>query len=133
MSADTRASWVPLTEGLTVPNDLDLSDRPAALEQLGVSGAANSRLVSIAKDCIGSERETALLVAPGPDPVASAAGRHGPRVQRLGSDPEWHPRMADRSNRCGGRAAARRSLAIGGLISATSTNPALRHANWPPN
>ncbi|MFF4424734.1 hypothetical protein ACFY04_28840 [Streptomyces sp. NPDC001549] len=50
----------PLTEGLSVPNDLDLSDRPAALEQLGVDTVANSRLVTITKD---SERDTALLVA----------------------------------------------------------------------
>lgn len=53
-----------LTEGLTVPNGLDLSDLPAALEQLGVSGAANSQLVTIAKDYIGLRAgETAVLVA----------------------------------------------------------------------
>ncbi|GLX23142.1 hypothetical protein Slala02_64250 [Streptomyces lavendulae subsp. lavendulae] len=30
VSADARAMWGPLTEGLAVPNDLDLSERPAA-------------------------------------------------------------------------------------------------------
>ncbi|WP_260618010.1 hypothetical protein [Streptomyces sp. WAC07149] len=72
VSADARAMWGPLTEGLAVPNDLDLSDRPAALEQLGVSGAANSRLVTIAKDYIASERETALLVATRAWPLLAA-------------------------------------------------------------
>ncbi|MFI8363614.1 hypothetical protein ACIGD1_26025 [Streptomyces sp. NPDC085612] len=32
VSADARAMWGPLTEGLTVSDDLDLSERPAALE-----------------------------------------------------------------------------------------------------
>ncbi|MFJ5552528.1 hypothetical protein [Streptomyces sp. NPDC093225] len=72
VSADARAMWGPLTEGLTVPNDLDLSDRPAALEQLGVSGAANSHLVTIAQDYIGSERETALLVSTRAWPLLAA-------------------------------------------------------------
>ncbi|MEU2394958.1 hypothetical protein [Streptomyces sp. NPDC007369] len=48
---------------MSVPNDLDLSDRPAALQQLGVGAAANSRLLTIAKDHIGSERETVLLAS----------------------------------------------------------------------
>ncbi|MEU6299267.1 hypothetical protein [Streptomyces erythrochromogenes] len=47
---------------MSVPNELDLSDRLAALEQLDVSPAANSRLVNITKDYIGSDRETALMV-----------------------------------------------------------------------
>lgn len=33
VSVDARAMWVPLTEGLAVPNDLDLADRPAAVSQ----------------------------------------------------------------------------------------------------
>ncbi|MEU6215450.1 hypothetical protein ABZ891_36845, partial [Streptomyces sp. NPDC047023] len=65
----------------TVPNDLDPSDRPAALEQLGVSGAANSRLVSLTQEYVTSERDTALLSAPGPGPCSqSAAGGLPPRA-----------------------------------------------------
>ncbi|MFJ3928540.1 hypothetical protein [Streptomyces sp. NPDC090022] len=62
VSEDARRAWGPLTEGLQVPNDLNLSDRATALGQLGVSEAANSQLVSIVKDCVGSERESGLLV-----------------------------------------------------------------------
>ncbi|WP_030873998.1 hypothetical protein [Streptomyces sp. NRRL F-2747] len=72
VSADARAMWGPLTEGLSVPNDLDLSDRSAALERLGVGTAANSRLVNIARDYIGSERETALLVSTRAWPLLAA-------------------------------------------------------------
>ncbi|MEV6957295.1 hypothetical protein [Streptomyces sp. NPDC051183] len=72
VSADARAMWGPLTEGLAVPNDLDLSDRPAALERLGVGAAANSRLVSLTQDYIGSERETALLVSTRAWPLLAA-------------------------------------------------------------
>lgn len=42
---------------------MDLSDRPAALEQLDVGAAVDSRIVSLTKGYVGSERETALLVA----------------------------------------------------------------------
>ncbi|MFF4583742.1 hypothetical protein ACFY15_36140 [Streptomyces sp. NPDC001373] len=40
----------PLTDGLSVPNDLDLSDRPAALGRLGVGEAEASRLATLTKD-----------------------------------------------------------------------------------
>ncbi|MER6782383.1 MULTISPECIES: hypothetical protein [unclassified Streptomyces] len=43
VSADARAMWGPLTQGLSVPNDLDLSDRAAALEQLGVICTSRGR------------------------------------------------------------------------------------------
>ncbi|MFD0374609.1 hypothetical protein [Streptomyces sp. NPDC127112] len=72
VSADARAMWGPLTEGLAVPNDLDLADRSAALERLGVGAAANSRLVTITQEHIGSERETALLVATRAWPLLAA-------------------------------------------------------------
>ncbi|RSS62735.1 hypothetical protein EF912_04795 [Streptomyces sp. WAC07061] len=85
VSAVARAMWGPLTEGLAVPNDLDLSDRPAALEQLGVSAAANSRLVTITKDCTGSERETALLVATRAWPLLAA------RMADIARGPEGEP------------------------------------------
>lgn len=82
VSGDARAMWGPLTEGLSDPNDLDLSDRPAALGRLGVSAAANSRLATIVKDYIGSDRETALLVATRAWPLDQLAVQRG-RVRQL--------------------------------------------------
>ncbi|MGW4510218.1 hypothetical protein ACWENO_36840 [Streptomyces sp. NPDC004436] len=90
VSADARAMWGPLTEGLTVPNDLDLSDRPAALEQLGVSGAANSRLVSLTKEYVTSERDTALLVATRAWPLLAA------RMADIARGPEGEQGLRDR-------------------------------------
>ncbi|MFJ8212047.1 hypothetical protein [Streptomyces sp. NPDC096033] len=63
MSVDARAMWGSLTEGLTVPNDLDLTDRAAALERLGVDAAANRRLVTIPPSTSAPNGETALPVA----------------------------------------------------------------------
>ncbi|MFI1155060.1 hypothetical protein [Streptomyces sp. NPDC020817] len=56
----------------TVPGYLLLSDQAAVLEQLDVSAAANSRLVGIVKDYVGSERETALLVSTRAWPLLAA-------------------------------------------------------------
>ncbi|MFI1155077.1 hypothetical protein [Streptomyces sp. NPDC020817] len=101
VSADARAMWGPLTQGLKVPNDLDLSDRAAALEQLDVTAAVNSRLVNMVKDYVGSERETALLVATRAWPLLAARmagvargpeGEQGLRARLkagLGDDPAW--------------------------------------------
>ncbi|MCC0100739.1 hypothetical protein K7B10_39520, partial [Streptomyces flavotricini] len=101
VSADARAMWGPLTQGLKVPNNLDLSDRAAALEQLGVGAAVNSRLVNMVKDYVGSERETALLVATRAWPLLAARmagvarspeGETGLRARLkagLGDDPAW--------------------------------------------
>lgn len=72
VNADARAMWGPLTEGPAVPNGLDLSDRPTALQQLGVGAAANSRLVTITQDYIGSEREAALLASTRAWPLLTA-------------------------------------------------------------
>ncbi|ROR00513.1 hypothetical protein EDE04_7095 [Streptomyces sp. 2132.2] len=44
----------------------------AALEQLDVSAAANSRLLNITRDYIGSDRETALLVSTRAWPLLAA-------------------------------------------------------------
>ncbi|MFF3620781.1 hypothetical protein [Streptomyces sp. NPDC002467] len=90
MSADARAMWRPLTEGLSVPNDLDLSDRPAVLGQLGVGTAANSRLVSLVRDCIGSEWETALLVSTEAWPLLAA------RMAGVARGPEGEQGLRDR-------------------------------------
>lgn len=47
-----KRSWGPLTEGLSVPRDLDLGDRAKALEQLGVSRLAHAAFVGVVKDVL---------------------------------------------------------------------------------
>ncbi|MFG3426970.1 hypothetical protein [Streptomyces californicus] len=42
VSADAKRVWGPLTEGITIPSDLDLSDRTRALDQLGIHQAART-------------------------------------------------------------------------------------------
>ncbi|MEU6315688.1 hypothetical protein [Streptomyces sp. NPDC047014] len=90
VSADARAMWGPLTEGLDVPNDLDLSDRPAALHQLGVEAAANSRLVTIAKDYIGSDQQAGLLVSTRAWPLLAA------RMAGIARGPEGEQGLRER-------------------------------------
>ncbi|MEU3721488.1 hypothetical protein [Streptomyces sp. NPDC031705] len=51
-SRDAKRSWGPLTEGLTVPRDLDLGDRAKALEQLGVKPLAHATIVGLVKDVL---------------------------------------------------------------------------------
>ncbi|MEU7606059.1 hypothetical protein AB0B44_34955, partial [Streptomyces sp. NPDC041003] len=51
----------PLTEGLDVPRDLDLGNRPRALKELRVQPAAHSRMVSTARE-VPPEREAGLLI-----------------------------------------------------------------------
>ncbi|MFJ2575134.1 hypothetical protein ACIOYT_32555 [Streptomyces halstedii] len=62
-SGDGRLMWGPLTEGLTVPHDLDFSDRAKALNQLDVRPAENNRLVTLLQDALGPGKETSLLVS----------------------------------------------------------------------
>ncbi|MCX4547163.1 hypothetical protein [Streptomyces sp. NBC_01565] len=60
-STDAKRSWGPLTEGLTVPRDLDLGDRTKALEQLGVNRLAHAAIVGVVKDVL-PETQAGLLV-----------------------------------------------------------------------
>ncbi|MFE4210757.1 hypothetical protein ACFRSX_29445 [Streptomyces goshikiensis] len=60
-SVDAKRSWGPLTEGLSVPRDLDLSDRTKALEQLGVNRLAHATIVGVVKDAL-PETQVGLLV-----------------------------------------------------------------------
>ncbi|MET9096963.1 hypothetical protein ABZX72_33295 [Streptomyces cyaneofuscatus] len=39
VSTDAKRAWGPLTEGLTIPRDLDLADRAHVLDQLGIPPA----------------------------------------------------------------------------------------------
>ncbi|WKV76514.1 hypothetical protein AW27_033665 (plasmid) [Streptomyces sp. PCS3-D2] len=76
-SADAKRVWGPLTEGLTVPRDLDLGNRPRALKQLRVQPAAHSRMVAMIKEVL-PEREAGLLIGSRPWPLLAA------RMQQLG-------------------------------------------------
>ncbi|MFF1779983.1 hypothetical protein [Streptomyces virginiae] len=76
-SADAKRVWGPLTEGLTVPRDLDLGNRPRALKQLKVQPAAHSRMVAMIKLAL-PEREAGLLIGSRPWPLLAA------RMQQLG-------------------------------------------------
>ncbi|MFD9583006.1 hypothetical protein ACFWBZ_36015, partial [Streptomyces griseus] len=62
VSADARNLWGPLTEGLDIPHDLDLSDRARALEQLGITPAAHRTLVSQVNEAL-PQRDAALLMS----------------------------------------------------------------------
>ncbi|MFD5065968.1 hypothetical protein ACFWNO_47870, partial [Streptomyces sp. NPDC058394] len=76
-SADAKRVRGPLTEGLTVPRDLDLGNRPRALKQLKVQPAAHSRMVAMIKQVL-PEREAGLLIGSRPWPLLAA------RMQQLG-------------------------------------------------
>ncbi|MFJ7779754.1 hypothetical protein [Streptomyces yangpuensis] len=76
-SADAKRVWGPLTEGLTVPRDLDLGNRPRALKQLKVQPAAHSQMVAMIKEVL-PEREAGLLIGSRPWPLLAA------RMQQLG-------------------------------------------------
>ncbi|MGV9815875.1 hypothetical protein ACWDTQ_28695 [Streptomyces cellulosae] len=64
MSRDAQLSYGPLTTGLDLPRDLDLSDRERALTQLAISPQENQRYTRWVREAMpGSEREADLLVA----------------------------------------------------------------------
>ncbi|MGW1469010.1 hypothetical protein ACWCPT_32280 [Streptomyces sp. NPDC002308] len=84
-SRDARSMWGPLTTGLTVPHDLDLSDRAKALGQLDVRPAESSRFVTVLQDVLGSGKETSLLVSARPWPLLAL------RMKTLADGPEGEP------------------------------------------
>ncbi|WP_257134718.1 hypothetical protein [Streptomyces sp. ms115] len=61
VSTDAKRAWGPLTEGLTIPRDLDLADRAHALDQLGISTGAHRLLVSRVNEAL-PEPDAELLV-----------------------------------------------------------------------
>lgn len=64
MSRDAQLSYGPLTTGLDLPRDLDLSDRERALAQLAISPQENERFTRWVREAMpGHEREADLLVA----------------------------------------------------------------------
>ncbi|MFI2470995.1 hypothetical protein ACH475_32240 [Streptomyces globisporus] len=68
VSTDAKRAWGPLTEGLKIPRDLDLTDRAHALDQLGISTGAHRLLVSRVNEAL-PERDAALLVSSRPWPL----------------------------------------------------------------
>ncbi|MGW7592376.1 hypothetical protein [Streptomyces sp. G9] len=62
VSTDAKRAWGPLTEGLRIPRDLDLTDRAHALDQLGISTGAHRLLVSRVNEAL-PEPDAALLVS----------------------------------------------------------------------
>ncbi|MFJ3728845.1 hypothetical protein ACIPYQ_40665 [Streptomyces sp. NPDC090045] len=76
-STDAKRAWGPLTEGLTVPRDLDLGNRPRALKQLKVQPAAHSQMVAMVREVL-PEREAGLLIGSRQWPLLAA------RMQQLG-------------------------------------------------
>ncbi|PVC92687.1 hypothetical protein DBP21_35300 [Streptomyces sp. CS147] len=62
VSTDAKRAWGPLTEGLTIPRDLDLADRAHALDQLGISTGSHRLLVSRVNEAL-PEPDAALLVS----------------------------------------------------------------------
>ncbi|MFE7212490.1 hypothetical protein ACFU93_21350 [Streptomyces sp. NPDC057611] len=63
-SQDARVSYGPLTIGLSIPPDLDLSDRERALKQLAISPQEHERYARWVQEAMpGREREAGLLLA----------------------------------------------------------------------
>ncbi|WP_157867736.1 hypothetical protein [Streptomyces prasinus] len=64
MSRDAQLSYGPLTVGLDLPRDLDLSDRERALKQLALSSQENDRFARWVREAMpGREREAGLMVS----------------------------------------------------------------------
>ncbi|MFI6209170.1 hypothetical protein ACIBAI_22650 [Streptomyces sp. NPDC051041] len=72
-SRDAKASYGPLTIGLDLPKDLDLSDRARALRQLAISPAENERYSRWVLEAMpGREREAGLLLSHRQWPLVAA-------------------------------------------------------------
>ncbi|OKI92147.1 hypothetical protein AMK18_32990 [Streptomyces sp. CB01249] len=103
-SWDAMLSYGPLTTGLEIPKDLDLSDRERALRQLAIAPSENGRFARMVREAMpGMEREADLLVASRQWPLIAARMAHteqeGSLVEtylvRLREEPSW--REGDRS------------------------------------
>ncbi|MFE4634819.1 hypothetical protein ACFRJ1_15775 [Streptomyces sp. NPDC056773] len=73
MSRDALLSWGPMTEGLDLPKDLDLSDRERALRQVAVSPQENQHFVRMVREAMpGREGAVDLMIAAKHWPVVAA-------------------------------------------------------------
>ena len=99
MSRDAQLSYGPLTTGLDLPRDLDLSDRERALTaQLAIKPQENQRFIRWVREAMpGHAREADLLVAHRQWPLLAARmvqmEREGKPVRehlaRMGRDSSW--------------------------------------------
>ncbi|MFE4539655.1 hypothetical protein ACFRKB_32095 [Streptomyces scopuliridis] len=98
MSRDAQLSYGPLTTGLDLPRDLDLSDRERAFNQLAISPQENQRYTRWVREAMpGHEREADLLVASRQWPLVACRmaqmETEGKPVRehlaRLGKDTSW--------------------------------------------
>ncbi|MGW0188120.1 hypothetical protein ACWDV7_20445 [Streptomyces sp. NPDC003362] len=97
-SRDAMLSYGPLTTGLDIPRDLDLSDRGRALRQLAISPAENARYARWVREALpGRERESDALLAAQQWPLVAARmaqmeGEGKPvreHLARLAADTAW--------------------------------------------
>ncbi|MGV9277730.1 hypothetical protein [Streptomyces griseosporeus] len=73
MSRDAQLSYGPLTTGLDLPRDLDLSNRERAFAQLAISPQDNERYARWVREAMpGFEREAGLLVSSRQWPLLAA-------------------------------------------------------------
>ncbi|MCT9144054.1 hypothetical protein [Streptomyces violarus] len=104
MSRDAQLSYGPLTTGLDLPRDLDLSDRERALAQLAISPQRdNERYIRWVREAMpGLEREADLLVSSRQWPLVACRmaqmETEGKPVRehlaRLAKDTSWQERPA---------------------------------------
>ncbi|MFB6864252.1 hypothetical protein ACFCV6_25340 [Streptomyces virginiae] len=116
-SSDAKRAWGPLTEGLAVPRDLDLGNRPRALKQLKVQPAAHSQMVAMVREVL-PEREAGLLIGSRPWPLLAA------RMQQLGEQ-DGTDTVAQHLNRLSADTSwqeATGSTLVGRLVDATLTS-----------
>ncbi len=97
-SRDAMLSYGPLTTGLDIPKDLDLSDRERALRQLAIAPSENTRFTRMVREAMpGMEREADLLATSKQWPLVAARmadmEREGKPVAehlaRLSKDTSW--------------------------------------------
>jgi hypothetical protein len=87
-SRDAQLAYGPMTTGLDLPRDLDLSDRERALKQLAIS-SDNERYVRWVREAMpGREREADLLVSARQWPLVAA------RMAAVGSESVVRERLA---------------------------------------
>ncbi|MFC4516438.1 MULTISPECIES: hypothetical protein [Streptomyces] len=91
-------SYGPLTAGLDIPKNLELSNRERALTQLGVGASENRRYVRLVQEALpGKEQQAALLVSARQWPLIAARMARmedqglpvAQHLARLGSDTAW--------------------------------------------
>ncbi|MGW3100024.1 hypothetical protein ACWDCC_42040 [Streptomyces sp. NPDC001102] len=73
MSRDAKLSYGPLTTGLDLPRDFDLSDREQTLTKMAIDPQENQRYIRWVREAMpGHEREADLLVASRQWPLLAA-------------------------------------------------------------